>query len=94
MDKNIVIFGVNNRDQDTVRGWVEDQGFPFSVLLDTDRSIIEAYGLGRKEDDSYLINGQGGRRPAVVIDEEGLVLKVLPDLATVDQQLEALQILS
>jgi peroxiredoxin len=86
-----VIFGVNNRDPETVRGWVEEQGFPFSVLLDPDRSIIEAYGLGLKDGESYLINGQGGRRPAVIIDEEGLVLKVLPDLATVDQQLEALQ---
>ena len=91
MNKNIVIFGVNDRDQETVRAWVEQQGFPFSVLLDPDRSIVEAYGLGRKGDERYLINPEGGRRPAVIIDEEGRVLKLLPDLATVDQQVEALQ---
>ena len=31
-----------------------------------------------------------GRRPAVIIDEEGLVLKLLLDLATVDGQTETL----
>jgi peroxiredoxin len=82
---------VNNRDPEMVRTWVEGQEFPFSVLLDPDRSIVEAYGMGRKEDDSYLINGSGGRRPAVIIDEEGKVLRLLPDLATVDQQVEVLR---
>ena len=31
-----------------------------------------------------------GRRPAVIIDEEGLILRMLPDLATVGGQKEVL----
>jgi len=41
-------------------------------------------------DERYLANPAEGRRPAVIVDEEGLVLKLLPDLATVDQQTEIL----
>ena len=41
-------------------------------------------------DERYLANPSEGRRPAAIIDEDGLVLKLLPDLATVEGQMEAL----
>ena len=50
-----------------------------------------AFGMSKAGDERYLANSAEGRRPAVIIDEEGLVLKLLPDLATVDGQLETLQ---
>lgn len=49
-----------------------------------------AFGMSKAGDERYLANPSEGRRPAVLIDEEGLVLKLLPDLATVDGQLETL----
>ncbi len=49
-----------------------------------------AYGMSDAGDESYLANSAGGRRPAVIIDEDGRVLKLLPDLATVDEQTEVL----
>ena len=53
-----------------------------------------AFGMSKAGDERYLANSSEGRRPAVIIDEEGLVLKLLPDLATVDQQIEALSSLT
>ena len=41
-------------------------------------------------DERYLANPAEGRRPGVIIDEAGYILKLLPDLATVDGQLEVL----
>ena len=41
-------------------------------------------------DERYLADPAEGRRPAVIIDEGGLILRVLPDLATVDGQKEVL----
>jgi len=41
-------------------------------------------------DERYLANSSDGRRPAVIIDEDGVVLKLLPDLATVEGQMETL----
>lgn len=64
------------------------------MLLDPERAIVEAYGFGAKGAERYLTNPEGGRRPAVIIGEDGRVLKVLPDLMTVDQQQEALGSLS
>ena len=90
MDKNILVFGVNDRDQESARAWVEREGLPFQILLDPDRSIALAYGMSRAGDERYLADPSEGRRPSVIIDEEGLILRMLPDLATVDGQKEVL----
>ena len=90
MAKDIQVFGVNDRDQESVRAWVEQEGLPFPIILDSERTIAIAYGMSKAGDERYLANPAEGRRPAVIIDEEGLVLRWLPDLATVDGQMEAL----
>ena len=90
MERNILVFGVNDRDQESARAWVERESLPFPVLLDEERSIAIAYGMSKAGDERYLANPAEGRRPAVIIDEEGLILKLLPDLATVDGQAEIL----
>ncbi len=90
MERNILVFGVNDRDQESARAWVERESLPFPVLLDKERSIAIAYGMSKAGDERYLANSADGRRPAVIIDEEGLILRLLPDLATVDAQMETL----
>ncbi len=69
---------------------MEKEDLPFPILLDPDRSIALAYGMSKAGDERYLANPSEGRRPAVVIDENGLVLKLLPDLTDVDGQMETL----
>ena len=90
MAKNILILGVNDRDQEETRAWAEKEGLPFPILLDPDKSIALAYGMSKVGEERYLANSTGGRRPAVIIDEEGLVRRLLPDLSAVDEQIEAL----
>jgi len=85
-----LVFGVNDRDAESVSAWSEKEGLSFPIILDKERSIAIAYGMSRPGDERYLANSAEGRRPAVVIDEEGLILKLLPDLATVDEQKETL----
>ena len=63
---------------------------PFPVILDNERMIAVAYGMSKSGDERYLADPAEGRRPAVIVDEEGLVLKWLPDLATVEGQMEVL----
>ena len=90
MARDIQVFGVNDRDQESVRAWVEKENLPFPIILDGDRSIAIAYGISKVGDERYLANPAEGRRPAVIIDEQGIILKLLPDLATVDGQIEVL----
>ena len=46
--------------------------------------------MSKAGDERYLANPSEGRRPAVIVDEEGLVLKSLSNLATVEAQMEVL----
>lgn len=85
-----MVFGVNDRDQEAAQAWVEREGLPFPILLDPDRSIAQAFSMSKAGDERYLANGSDGRRPGVIIDEDGLILMLLPDLATVEGQVEAL----
>ena len=85
-----MVFGVNDRDQGSARAWIEREDLPFPILLDPDRSIALAYGMSKAGDERYLADPSEGRRPAVIIDEQGVILKLLPDLATVDGQKENL----
>ena len=88
MERDIQVFGVNDQDQESVRSWVEKENLPFPVILDNERMIGVAYGMSKAGDERYLADPAEGRRPAVIVDEEGLVLKWLPDLATVEGQME------
>ncbi len=69
---------------------MERENLPFPILLDPERSIAIAFGMSTAGDERYLANSAEGRRPGVIIDEEGLVLKLMPDLSTVEGQMEAL----
>ena len=75
MERDIQVFGVNDRDQVSVRAWVEKESLPFPVILDNERTIAVAYGMSKAGDELYLANPAEGRRPAVIVDGEGLVLK-------------------
>jgi|TARA_B100001167_G_scaffold9248_1_gene5144 peroxiredoxin len=90
VEKDIQVFGVNDRDQESIRSWVEKERLPFPVILDNERMIAVAYGMSKAGDERYLADPAEGRRPAVIVDEEGLVLKWLPDLATVEGQMQVL----
>ncbi len=83
-------MGVNDRDRETAQAWVEKEDLPFPILQDPGRSIAISFGMSKAGDERYLANGADGRRPGVVIDEQGIILKLLPDLATVEMQQEVL----
>lgn len=86
----MAVFGVNDRDQEVVQTWVEKENLPYPILLDPGRSIAISFGMSKAGDERYLANGSDGRRPGVVIDEQGTILKLLPDLASVEGQQEVL----
>ncbi len=66
------------------------EALPFPVLLDPGRAVALAYGIAQPGAERYVANNAEGRRPAVIIDEAGNVLRVLPDLTTVEGQVEEL----
>ena len=84
-DKNIVVYGMNDKDAESARAWIEKEHLPFAVLLDQDWRVGIAYGMSEASAERYVANNAEGRRPAVVIDEAGLIAAWEPDMNTVDQ---------
>src|SRR5215211_2275404 len=84
-DKNIVVYGINDRDAAAAKAWCEAEHLPFTVLIDSDRQVGIAYGMSNATSERYVAKADGGRRPAVVVDEEGRIAAWEQDMNTVDQ---------
>ena len=81
--RNVVVYGINDKGADAARDWVKKENLPFSVLMDGGRQVGIAYGMSDSAGDRYVANSADGRRPAVLIDEEGLILAWEPDINSV-----------
>ena len=55
----------------------EKYGLPFTLLSDTERKVIEAYGVWQ-EKKNYGKVSMGVVRSTFIIDENGIVEKVMP----------------
>jgi peroxiredoxin len=83
--KNIVVYGMNDKDPETAREWIERENLPFAILLDVDRKVGISFGISDASLDRYVANNADGRRPAVAIDEFGRILAFEPDMKTVEE---------
>ena len=83
--KNIVVYGINDKDAAAARAWVEKEDLPFTVLIDSDRAVGIAYGMSDATSERYVAKADEGHRPAVAIDAEGRNAAWEPDMNTVAQ---------
>ena len=60
-----VLLGISPQDVDSHEQWADKKSFDFPLLADTDKKVIEAYGVG-----APVINV---RRSVFVVDREGVV---------------------
>ncbi len=84
-DNNIVVYGMNDKDAESAREWIEKEQLPFTVLMDSDREVGIAYGMSAADSERYVANNADGRRPAVAIDAQGRIAAWEPDMNAVDQ---------
>jgi len=82
--KNVVVYGMNDKDAASAQAWIEKESLPFTVLIDADRKVGIAYGMSSASSDRYVVKNEEGRRPAVVIDQEGRIYAWEPDMNTVE----------
>ena len=40
-----MLLGISPQDVDCHESWIEKKGFPFPLLADTDKTVIERYGV-------------------------------------------------
>jgi len=74
---NTVVIGVSKDSTASHQKFAEKYGLDFILLSDPDRQAIEAYGVWQ-EKKNYGKTSMGVVRSTFVIDEQGVIEKVMP----------------
>jgi len=89
--KGIKVFGVSTDNEKSHQKFISKFQLPFDLLADTDKNIVEAYGVwGEKS--MYGKKYMGTMRKTFLIDESGKIVKIFDkvDVANhADEVLEA-----
>lgn len=81
--KGIKVLGVSTDDEKSHQKFISKFQLPFDLLADTDKSIVESYGVwGEKS--MYGKKYMGTNRKTFLIDEEGKIVKIF-DKVNVEQ---------
>lgn len=89
---NAVIIGVSKDSAQSHVKFAEKFGLPFILLSDPDLTVIKAYGVWQ-EKKLYGKTGMGVVRTTYIIDEDGVIEKVMPNVKPDTNAAEILQYL-
>lgn len=88
--KGIVVLGVSVDDEKSHQKFISKYQLPFDLLADTDKSIVEAYGVwGEKS--MYGKKYMGTHRKTFLIDEKGKIVKVFDKVKVAEHADEVLE---
>ena len=68
-----MVLGASFDSVEENRGFAADQGFPFRLLSDPDRTVGRAYGVVRPDGDQYAAYAM---RYSFLVDPEGVIARV------------------
>lgn len=91
-DLNAVILGVSADSEDQHNKFIEKHGLPFSLLVDEDHTVSEAYGVW-VEKNMYGKQFMGIERSTFLIDPTGTVVKEWRKVKVKDHIQEVLETL-
>ncbi len=79
--KGFEIIGVSADDAGKHRKFIEKYNLPFTLIADTDKQVINAYGVwGPKKFMGKTFDGI--HRTTFIIDEQGKIIKIIPKVKT------------
>lgn len=73
---NITVLGVSTDDEKSHRKFIEKYDLPFTLLADTDKELVNKYGV-YGEKNMYGRKYMGTNRTTFLIDEEGKIAKIM-----------------
>jgi peroxiredoxin Q/BCP len=92
-DKNIVVLGVSVDDEKSHKKFIAKHNLPFTLLADTDKQIVEAYGVwGEKS--MYGKTYMGTNRKTFVIDSDGNIAHIISKVDTKNATNQVLELLN
>lgn len=81
MDQGYKIMGISNDDENSHKKFARKYDLPFDLLADTDKSIVNDYGVyGEKTIFGKKINGI--HRTTFIIDEQGKIERIISKVNT------------
>ncbi|MBX3291486.1 MAG: thioredoxin-dependent thiol peroxidase [Acidobacteria bacterium] len=88
--KGIVVLGVSIDDEKSHQKFISKYQLPFDLLADSDKSIVEAYGVwGEKS--MYGKKYMGTHRKTFLIDERGKIVKIFDKVKVAEHADEVLE---
>ncbi len=90
MVNNIEVIGVSADTGESHQKFIKKYDLPFTLLADTDKEIINKYGV-YGEKNMYGKKFTGIKRTTFLIDEEGIVKKIFKRVKTAEHADEVLK---
>ena len=91
--KGIVVLGVSVDDEKSHKKFIAKHQLPFTLLADTDKQIVEAYGVWG-EKNMYGKTYMGTIRKTFIINEEGNIAHIISKVDTKNSTAQVLELLS
>ena len=80
-EKGFEVIGVSADDVKRHQKFIEKYELPFTLIADTDKKVINAYGVwGPKKFMGKTFDGI--HRTTFIIDENGTIIKIIPKVKT------------
>jgi peroxiredoxin Q/BCP len=91
-EKDIVVLGVSVDDEKSHKKFIAKHSLPFTLLADTDKEIVNAYGVwGEKS--MYGKTYMGTNRKTFIIDKEGNIAHIISKVDTKNSTAQVLELL-
>jgi len=90
--KGIEVLGVSIDDEKSHQKFIAKYELPFTLLADTDKAIVEAYGVWA-EKSMYGKKYMGTNRTTFIIDEEGKIAHIITKVDTKNPTAQVLELL-
>jgi len=90
--KGIVVLGVSVDDEKSHQKFATKHSLPFTLIADTDKKIVEAYGVWG-EKNMYGKKYMGTNRKTFLIDEEGNISHIISKVDTKNSTAQVLELL-
>lgn len=90
--KGIVVLGVSVDDEKSHQKFATKHSLPFTLIADTDKKIVEAYGVWG-EKNMYGKKYMGTNRKTFLVDEEGNISHIITKVDTKNSTAQVLELL-
>lgn len=93
LNNGFEVLGVSTDDEQSHQKFITKYNLPFSLIADTDKEIVQAYGVW-VEKNMYGKKYMGVARKTFVIDKNGLIRKIIDEVDTKNSSAQILESLS